>query len=60
MTLLQCSPDAAAARAFMVKLTQVYCPKQPVAKRASCDPHAQCCKWSHLLHNHYLQNMGQE
>ena len=60
MILLPCSPDAAAARAFMVKLTQVYCIEQPVTKRLSCDTHAQCCKWSHLLHNQYLQNIGQE
>ena len=22
--------------------------------------HAQCCEWSQLLHNHYLQNVGRE
>ena len=25
-----------------------------------CEPHAQCYKWSQLLHNHYLQNTGRE
>ena len=24
------------------------------------DTHVQCCKWSQLLHSHYLQNVGQE
>ena len=32
MVLLQCSPDAAAARAFMVKLIQAYCTKQPMTR----------------------------
>ena len=31
-----------------------------MAKPVPRDVHAQCYKWSQLLHNHYLQNMGQE
>ena len=34
--------------------------QKPVAKRVPPDVHTQCCKWSQLLHNHYLQNVGQE
>ena len=33
---------------------------RPVAKWVQCDGHAQCYKWSQLLHNHYLQNVGQQ
>ena len=31
-----------------------------MAKPVPCDVCAQCYKWSQLLHNHYLQNVGQE
>ena len=41
MVSLQCSPKAAAARAFMVKLTRVNCTQQSAAKRVPCDAHAQ-------------------
>ena len=34
--------------------------KQPMAKRVPRDTHVQCYKRSQLLHNHYLQNVGQE
>ena len=34
--------------------------KQPMAKRVPRDTHMQCYKRSQLLHNHYLQNVGQE
>ena len=44
MRLLQCSPNATAAMAFMVKLIQAYCTKQLVTKQVSRDAHAQRCK----------------
>ena len=31
-----------------------------MAKPVPRDVQAQCYKWSQLLHNHYLQNVGQE
>ena len=34
--------------------------KYLVIKQVPCDAHAQCFKWSQLLHKHYLQNMEQE
>lgn len=49
--LLQWSPYAAAARAFMMKLIPAHRTKQSVTKRVSRDVHAQWCKWSQLLHN---------
>ena len=44
---LQCSPSVVAARAFLVKLL-----KQVVTKWVPREVHAQCYKWSQLLHNH--------
>ena len=49
--LLQWSPYAAAARAFMMKLIPAHCTKQSVTKRVSRDVHAPWCKWSQQLHN---------
>ena len=49
--LLQWSPYAAAARAFMMKLIPAHRTKQSVTKWVSRDVHAQWCKWSQLLHN---------
>ena len=59
MMLLQCSPNAAAARAFIVKFIEAYCTK-PHDQQVSRDPQAQCCKWFQLLHNHSLHNLQQE
>ena len=42
--LLQCSPSAAAASAFMVKSIQAYHTKQLGAKRAPCAMRVQCRK----------------
>ena len=80
--LLQCSPSAAAARAFVVKLIQVNhtqattkriprcvhaqcykwykCYKWSQLLRKPWDIYVQCSEWIQLLHNHYLQNMGQK
>ena len=48
MTLLQCSLDAAIARACKVTLIPTH---HTVARDQPCDAHAQCSKWSQLLHN---------
>lgn len=57
---LQCSPGAAAARAFTAKRTQACRAQQPVTKRAPRAACAQCCEWSQLLHSRCLQNVGRE
>ena len=49
MRSLQCSPSAAASRAFMVKLLQVYHTKEPVTKQRLHGMHAQLCKWAQLF-----------
>ena len=56
---LQCSPNAAVARAFMVKLIQTHTHSSPWPSVPQ-DMHVQCCRWSQLLHNHYLQNTDKE
>ena len=57
---LQRNPGPAAAGAFIVKLVQEYCTKQPMTKRVPRAVHTQCYKQSQLLHSHYLQNVGRE
>ena len=47
MLPLQCCPNAAAARAFMVKLVQACGTKKPMAKQIPPDIHAQSYKWSY-------------
>ena len=49
--LLQCSSNAAAARAFMVKLLQVNHTKSPATQRVPCDMHEQCYMLSQPLHS---------
>ena len=37
-----------------------YSTKWPVMKQVPREVHAQCYKWSQMLHNYYLQNVGWE
>ena len=49
--LLQCSSNAAAARAFMVKLLQANHTKSPATKLVPCDMHEQRYMLSQPLHS---------
>ena len=44
---------------FLGELVQAYSTKQPWWSEP-CDTHVQCCVWAQLLHNHDLQNAGQD
>ena len=56
MMPLQCSPSVVAARAFLVKLLQMYGTKQFMTKWVPHEVHAQCYEWSQLLHSLFTKH----